>query len=144
MTEAYDDQNIFGKVLRGEIPGYTVYEDEHTQVIMDVFPQCEGHALVLPKEPCRNILDISAEAFAAVAETTRIVAKAAKSAFDAEGVTIQQNSESAGGQAVFHMHMHVLPRKKGVALLPPASEMASSDRLERDAEKLRTALEHQT
>ncbi|MEO0637406.1 MAG: HIT family protein [Pseudomonadota bacterium] len=139
MTEPYDDQNIFAKILRGEIPSHTVYEDEHTQVIMDVMPVCEGHALVLPKAPVRNILDATPAEFSAVAETARLTAKAAMIAFGADGITVQQNSESAGGQMVFHLHVHVMPRKADVALLPPASEMAPTERLESDAEKYRAA-----
>ncbi|MEM1365254.1 MAG: HIT family protein [Pseudomonadota bacterium] len=139
MSDAYDDQNIFAKILRDEIPSHTVYEDEFTRVIMDVMPTCEGHALVLPKAPVRNILDATPTEFSAVAEVTRLTAKAAMIAFTSDGVTIQQNSESAGGQMVFHLHVHVMPRKNGVALLPPASEMAPTERLERDAEKYRAA-----
>ncbi|MEO0498842.1 MAG: HIT family protein [Pseudomonadota bacterium] len=121
------------------MPSHTVFEDEHTRVIMDVMPTCEGHALVLPKTPIRNILDATPAEFSAVAEVTRLTAKAAMLAFEADGVTIQQNSEGAGGQMVFHLHVHVMPRREGVALLPSASEMAPAERLQRDAEKYRAA-----
>jgi histidine triad (HIT) family protein len=135
----YDDQNIFAKILRGEIPSHKVFEDERTVVIMDVMPRCAGHCLVLPKAAARNILDISPEDWASVAETTRKTALAAKQAFGADGVTVQQNSEAAGGQVVFHLHVHVMPQLNGIPLGPPASEMAENDVLAKHADKLRAA-----
>ena len=137
---AYDDQNVFAKIMRGEMPCEKLYEDDHTFVIMDIMPRGDGHCLVLPKAPARNILDIEPDSLAAVAKTTKIMALAVKKAFAADGVTIQQFNESAGGQVVFHLHVHVIPRFEGIRMGPPASEMAPADVLKANAEKIRAAL----
>ncbi len=137
---AYDPNNIFAKILRGELPSQKVYEDEHTIAIMDIMPRSDGHALVIPKAPSRTFLDMAPEDIAAVYRTVQRVAKAAKQAFEADGITIQQFNESAGGQVVFHTHVHVLPRKAGVALRPHTGEMAPKDALEANAAKLKDAL----
>ena len=136
----YDPNNIFAKILRGEIPCYKIYEDDHTLSFLDIMPRSPGHALVIPKAPARNILDISADDFAHVARTAHRIAAAARQAFDAEGITLQQFNEQAGGQAVFHLHMHVMPRHDGVALLPPASRKEEAAVLEENAAKLIAAL----
>jgi histidine triad (HIT) family protein len=136
----YDTNNIFAKILRGEIPCYKVYEDDHTLAFLDIMPRSPGHALVIPKAPARNILDISAEDFAHVARATRKIARAAKKAFNADGITVQQFNEQAGGQAVFHLHMHVMPRSVGVALLPPMTNKESPKVLEVNATRLIAAL----
>ncbi|MEM9677202.1 MAG: HIT family protein [Pseudomonadota bacterium] len=141
MTDAvYDPDNIFAKILRGEMPSHTVYEDEHTFVMMDIMPRAAGHCLVLPKAPARNIFDVETVSLAAVATTTRKVARAAKQAFDADGVTIQQFNEAAGGQVVFHLHVHVIPRQAGEPLRRHTGQMEDQDVLKVHAEKLRTAL----
>ena len=137
---AYDDQNVFAKIMRGEMPCEKLYEDDHTFVIMDIMPRGDGHCLVMPKAPARNILDIEPASLAAVAKTTKIMAIAVKKAFGADGVTIQQFNESAGGQVVFHLHVHVIPRFDGIRMAPPASEMAPADVLKTNAEKIRAAL----
>ena len=111
---AYDNDNIFAKILRGELPAFKVYEDDKTFAFLDIMPRCPGHTLVIPKAPARNIFDITPEDFAAVARTTQKVALAVKKAFAADGVTLQQANERAGGQVVFHLHMHVMPRHDGV------------------------------
>ena len=136
----YDPNNIFAKILRGEIPCYKIYEDDHTLSFLDIMPRSPGHALVIPKAPARNILDISADDFAHVARTAHRIAAAARQAFDAEGITLQQFNEQAGGQAVFHLHMHVMPRRLGVALLPPMSNKESPKVLEDNATRLIAAL----
>jgi len=137
---AYDPNNPFAKILRGEFPSYKVYEDEHTLAFLDIMPRCVGHTLVIPKAQARNILDISPEDFAHVARVAQKVARAAMIAFDADGVTIQQFSEPASGQVVFHLHMHVMPRHEGVGLLPPASRKEDGKVLEANAAKLAAAL----
>lgn len=136
----YDNNNPFAKILRGEFPSYKVYENEHVLAFLDILPRCIGHTLVIPKSPARNILDISPDDFAEVARATQKIARAAMRAFDAEGITIQQFSEPAGGQVVFHLHMHVMPRHEGVALLPPASRKEEGKVLEENAAKLIAAL----
>ena len=141
MSETYDDQNVFAKILRGEMPAHTIYEDEQTLAFMDIMPRGDGHALVIPKAPARNLLDASDELLAAVAATSRKIARAAMAAFDADGVTVQQFNEPAGGQVVFHYHVHVIPRFDGVPLRPHTGEMADGDVLKAHAEKLRATLD---
>jgi histidine triad (HIT) family protein len=137
---AYDSNNIFAKILRGEFPCYKVYEDDHVLAFLDIMPRTSGHTLVIPKAPARNILDITPEDFAHVARGSRIIARAAMQAFKADGITVQQFSEAAGGQVVFHLHMHVMPRHDGIALLPPASRREDVKVLEDHATKLIAAL----
>lgn len=137
---AYDPNNVFAKILRGELPSDKIYEDEHTIAIMDIMPRADGHALVIPKAQTRTFLDMAAEDIAATYRTVQRVARAAVTAFGADGITIQQFNESAGGQVVFHTHVHVLPRKSGVGLRPHTGEMASKETLARHADRLRAAL----
>lgn len=137
---AYDDQNVFAKILRGELPAQKVYEDDKTLVIMDIMPRGDGHVLVIPKAPSRNILDIAEDDLNAVMKTVQKMAHAVVRAFDADGTTIQQFSESAGGQVVFHTHIHVIPRFAGVAMRPHTGEMADQAVLAANADKIRAAL----
>lgn len=137
---AYDPDNVFAKILRGDLPSQTVYEDEATLAIMDIMPRADGHVLVLPKTPCRNLFDAPAEALQAVALVTQKLARAVKAAFSAEGVTVQQFNESAGGQVVFHLHVHIMPRFEGVALRPHTGAMEKPEVLATNAEKIRAAL----
>jgi histidine triad (HIT) family protein len=136
---AYDDGNVFAKILRGEIPCHKVYEDEATLAFMDIMPRGEGHTLVIPKAPARNILDADPQGLADVIKTVQKVARAVKQAFSADGVTIQQFNEAAGGQVVFHLHVHVIPRFEGVAMKPPGT-MGDPEALARNANKIRAAL----
>ncbi len=136
----YDSANVFAKILRGELPSQTVYEDADTLAIMDIMPRADGHVLVIPKAACRNVLDAPPEALKAVALTTQRLARAVKAAFAADGVTIQQFNEAAGGQVVFHLHVHVMPRHDGVALRPHTGAMEKPDVLVANAEKIRMAL----
>jgi histidine triad (HIT) family protein len=137
---AYDPQNPFAKILRGEFPCYRVYEDDHTLAFLDIMPRTPGHTLVIPKAPARNILDISPEDFVHVARGAHKIARAAMRAFKADGITLQQFNEPAGGQVVFHLHMHVMPRYNCAALLPPASRKEDAKVLEDNAAKLIAAL----
>jgi histidine triad (HIT) family protein len=137
---AYDPNNAFAKILRGEFPSYKVYENENVLAFLDIMPRCPGHTLVIPRAPARNILDIKPEDFAHVALGAHKIASAAMRAFNAEGITLQQFNEPAGGQVVFHLHMHVMPRHNGVALLPPASRKEDGKTLEENAGKLVAAL----
>jgi histidine triad (HIT) family protein len=140
---AYDDSNVFAKILRGELPCHKIYEDDKTIAIMDIMPRADGHCLVIPKAASRNLLDIAADDLNAVMTTVQTMARAALKAFDADGITVQQFNESAGGQVVFHTHVHVIPRHEGVKLRPPAAEMADQDNLVEWADKLRSALANQ-
>ena len=137
---AYDPQNPFAKILRGEFPCYKVYENDHVLAFLDIMPRSPGHTLVIPKVPARNILDISADDYAHVARAAHKIASAAMKAFQADGITVQQFNEPAGGQVVFHLHMHVMPRHNGVALLPPASRKEDVKVLEDNATRLIAAL----
>ncbi len=136
---AYDPENVFAKILRGEIPSNRVYEDEDTVALMDIMPRADGHLLVIPKTPCRNMLDATPEQLAAVMATVQKMARTVKDAFDADGVTVQQFNEAAGGQEVFHLHVHVLPRHEGVAMRPPG-KMGDFDLIAEHADKIRDAL----
>jgi histidine triad (HIT) family protein len=137
---AYDPNNIFAKILRGELPCYKVYEDDKAFAFLDIMPRAEGHTLVLPKAPARNMLDIAPQDLAHVATVAQKIAKAAMKALGSDGVTIQQFNESAGGQVVFHLHVHVIPRKEGVAMKPPASAKVKPEALAKTAEAIAAAL----
>ena len=137
---AYDANNLFAKILRGELPCYKVYEDDKTLAFLDIMPRAPGHVLVLPKAPARNILDISPDDLAHVMKIAQKIAKVSVETFGADGITIQQFNESAGGQVVFHLHVHVIPRKTGVAMKPPASEKAAPEVLADQAKQLAAAL----
>lgn len=137
---AYDHQNVFAKILRGEIPCYRVYENPHTLAFLDIMPRSPGHTLVIPKAAARGILDIPPDDLAEVARTAKKIAVAAVTAFDAEGIIIQQFSEAASGQVVFHLHMHVMPVKAGIELLPPQTRKEDSTVLEEHAARMIAAL----
>jgi histidine triad (HIT) family protein len=137
---AYDPNNIFAKILRGELPCYKIYEDDKAFAFLDIMPRAPGHALVLPKAQARNLLDVSPDDLAHVIKVAQKIARVSVQVFGADGVTIQQFNESAGGQVVFHLHVHVIPRKEGVALKPPASVKEAPDVLAEQAKKLAQAL----
>jgi histidine triad (HIT) family protein len=137
---SYDPNNVFAKILRGELPSYKVYEDDRTFVFLDIMPRTPGHALVIPKTPARNILDIAPDDLAHVIKVAQKVARAGMKAFAADGVTVQQFSEPAGGQVVFHLHVHVMPRKDGVQLKPPATFKEDPAVLAEHASRLAAAL----
>eukprot|EP01037_Dinobryon_pediforme_P037900 gene37900-45618_t len=140
MTIAYDPSNVFARILRGELPAYKVYEDDRTLAFMDIMPAADGHALIIPKVACRTLLDCPEEDLAATILTTRKIAIAAKAAFEADGITLSQFSEAAGGQEVFHLHFHVIPRQTGDRLRPLPRAFADKDLLAEHAERLRAAL----
>lgn len=137
---AYDEQNIFAKILRGEIPNHTIFETDDVLAFMDVMPQANGHALVIPKSPSRNLLDADPAVFASLMGAVQKVALAAKSAFEADGILIQQFNEAPAGQTVFHLHVHVIPRHEGVPLRGHSGAMADNDMLAAHAQKYREAV----
>ena len=137
---AYDTSNVFAKILRGELPCHEIYEDAHALAFLDIMPRSPGHTLVIPKAAARNILDITEEDYLHVARATRKICRAAMTAFKADGITVQQFNEAAGGQVVFHLHVHIMPRQDGIALLPPASRKEDVKVLEDTATKLIAAL----
>lgn len=137
---SYDNSNIFAKILRGEIPCHKVYEDADAIVFMDVMPQTSGHTLVVPKAPSRNLLDADPAVLAKIIPLVQKVAIAAKAAFNAGGISIAQFNEPAGGQTVFHLHFHVMPRYEGKPLQLHARQMEDAAILAANAEKLKAAL----
>jgi histidine triad (HIT) family protein len=136
----YDPNNVFAKILRGEMPAHKVYEDERAFAFLDIMPRAPGHTLVIPKIPARTILDIAPDDLARLIKVTQTIARAAVSVFAADGLTIQQFNEPAGGQVVFHLHIHVIPRKNGVPLKPPASVKEEPAVLSDQALRLAAAL----
>jgi histidine triad (HIT) family protein len=137
---AYDTNNIFAKILRGELPCHKVYEDDKAFAFLDIMPRAPGHTLVLPKSAARNLLDVDPADLAHVMQVAQKIAQAQMKVFKADGITLQQFSESAGGQVVFHLHVHVVPRREGVALKPPASVKEDAAVLSDQALKLAAAL----
>ena len=138
---AYDPNNIFAKILRGEIPAFRVHEDEWTLAFMDVMPQSDGHTLVLPKAPAENLFDLDPEMAAAVIRSGQKVARAVKAAFNADGITLMQFNGPVAGQTVFHFHLHVLPRYADQPLRNHGRKMADPTVLEDHARRIRAALE---
>ncbi len=138
-SPAYDPQNIFAKILRGELPSHKVYEDEKCIIFMDIMPRSDGHALIVPKAASRNILDAAPDDLAHLIVVAQKLARAGKAAFKADGVSLSQFSETAGGQIVFHTHIHVLPRHDGVDLRP-AGIRADDVLLAEHAKILRAAI----
>src|SRR3981081_3767881 len=136
---AYDPSNIFAKILRGELPCHKVYEDDKALAFLDIMPRAPGHALVLPKAPARNILDISPDDLAHVMKVAQRIAKVSVQIFGADAVTIQQFTQAAGGEVVFHLHVHVIPRMEGIALKPPGSVKGAPDVLADQAQRLAAA-----
>ncbi|MFN7093721.1 MAG: HIT family protein [Allorhizobium sp.] len=137
---AYDPNNIFAKILAGDIPSVKLYEDENTLAFMDVMPQAPGHLLVIPKTGSRNLLDADPTVLAKLIQVVQKLANAAKDAFDADGVYVAQFNEPAAGQTVFHLHFHVIPRHEGLPLKPHAGGMTDVDVLKAHAEKIKAAL----
>lgn len=139
-AQPYDDQNVFAKILRGEIPCHKVYEDEKALAFLDIMPRAAGHTLVIPKAPARNLLDIAPDDLTHVIKVAQKIAKTAMTVFHADGITMQQFNESAGGQVVFHLHVHIIPRKAGEAMKPAASIKEDPAILSDQALKLAAAL----
>ena len=133
---AYDSTNIFAKILRGEIPCHRVYEDDDTLAFMDVMPQSPGHLLVIPKEASRNLLDADPAGLSRLMPVVQKLARAAKDAFEADGITVTQFNEAAAGQTVFHLHVHIIPRYEGQAPKPHSGQMEDNEVLAAQAEKI--------
>lgn len=140
MTADYDSENIFAKILRGDIPSHKVYEDDDCIVIMDVMPESDGHCLIIPKAASRNLLDADPVVLGKLSAVTQKMAQAAMSAFHADGIVIRQFNEAASGQTVFHLHIHVIPCLEGVPLRKHVGKMEDPDILAANAKKLIAAL----
>jgi histidine triad (HIT) family protein len=138
---AYDRNNVFAKILRGEIPCIRVYEDASTVAFMDVMPQADGHTLVIPKEEAEDIFTLSREGAAALIATAQKVAKAVKKGMGATGIMVAQLNGADAGQSVFHVHFHIIPRSAGADFRLHARSMEDPEKLRRFAEKIRAALE---
>lgn len=139
-SPAYDPNNIFAKILKGEIPSVKLYEDDDTLAFMDVMPQATGHLLVIPKAGSRNLLDADPAVLSKLIPVVQKLAVAAKQAFDADGVFVAQFNEPAAGQTVYHLHFHVIPRHDGVPLKPHSGKMEDIDVLKANAEKIKAVL----
>ena len=137
---AYDPNNIFAKILGGQIPSVKVYEDDETLAFMDVMPEADGHVLVIPKEGAENILDLSSAGLAAMMATTQKVARAVDKALSPDGILLKQYNRAAAGQSVFHVHFHIVPRWEGVPMAPHGKVMVQAAKLEPIAAKIRAAL----
>jgi len=137
---AYDQNNIFAKILRGEAPSFKVYEDEKTFAFMDVMPQTEGHTLVIPKFPAEDLFDLDPEFVSAMALTVKKLAPAVKRAFAAPGIMIAQLNGTAAGQTVFHIHTHIIPRSQGIDMKLHARQLADFDELKKHAERIKAEL----
>ncbi len=135
----YDPENVFAKIMRGELPCFEVYQDDHTLAFLDIMPRSDGHTLVIPKAPSRNLLDATPEDVSRAAVAAQKVAGAVKTAFGADGVALWQFSESAAGQVVFHLHFHVVPRYDGLDLRP-VGQKADDAVLDEHAQRIREAL----
>lgn len=137
---AYDRNNIFAKILRGEIPAFKVHEDEHTLAFMDVMPQSDGHTLVVPKFAAENLFDLPVDRLHALIGATQRIAAAARQAFQADGITLMQFNGEAAGQTVFHIHFHIVPRYHNEPLHVHGRAMADQEVLARHAAQLRQTL----
>jgi histidine triad (HIT) family protein len=141
LDGAYDPQNIFAKMLRGEMACVKVFEDEFALAIMDVFPQSPGHTLVLPKIAARNFIDMPADAVGPYLERVQRVARAVRSALSPDGLLVTQFNGAAAGQTVFHAHFHIVPRWEGVELARHgAGGMANMEELKTLAAEIAAAL----
>lgn len=138
---SYDNNNVFAKILREEIPSHRVYEDDFTLAFMDVMPQIDGHTLVIPKTLSEDLLDADPECLGHTLRTVQRVATAVKAAFAAPGIMIAQLNGPAAGQTVFHLHFHILPRYDGVEFRMHARDMADQALLARHAEMIRAAMQ---
>ena len=137
----YDPENIFAKILRGEIPCAKVYEDDHVLSFMDAFPQSSGHTLVIPKAPSRNLFDTQPEELSNLIQKTQTIATAVRSAMSPDGIVITQFNGAPAGQTVFHLHFHIIPRYTGKNIGQHASgQMADFDELKAQAALIAAAI----
>lgn len=137
---AYDRNNIFAKILRGEIPAARIYEDDHVLAFMDAMPQSDGHALVIPKVEAENLFELAPEALATLIQAVQRLAHAIQVALAPDGLTIMQFNGAAAGQTVFHVHFHLVPRYEDKPLRVHGREMADRTVLQAQAEKIKAAL----
>ena len=137
---SYDEKNIFAKIIRGELPAEKIFENDKVLAFMDIMPRSPGHLLVIPKSRARNILDIDDEKLCEVIKVVKKLAIASKKAMNATGVTIQQFSEADGGQEVFHLHFHIIPRYTGKPMNRPGQMVKDMTVLSMQANKIKAEL----
>jgi len=137
---AYDKNNIFAKIIAGQIPCVKVFEDDKTLAVMDVMPEAQGHVLVVPKEDAQDILDLSADGLTAMMATVQKVARAVDAALTPDGILLKQYNRAPAGQSIFHVHFHIVPRWEGVPLAPHGKAMVEPATLEPIAAKIRSKL----
>ena len=143
LEGTYDPDNIFAKIIAGDIPSARVYEDDKILSFMDAFPQTPGHTLVIPKAPSRNLLDADPDELANIIQKTQVIARAVKTAFSPDGIVITQFNGAPAGQTVFHLHFHILPRYISGQMQPHASgQMADMETLLAQAETIRAVLKN--
>ena len=141
LTAAYDPDNIFASILRGEVPHVTVWQDDDVLAFMDVFPQAPGHVLVIHKRAtARTLLDVAPADLATLTAAVQKTARAVEAALKPDGLTIMQFNGEAGGQTVFHLHFHVIPRHEGAGLARHGGGMANMDELKALAAKIAAAI----
>ena len=140
LDGAYDRDNIFAKIMRGEMPAAKVFEDDRTLAFMDVFPQSRGHVLVVPKDEARGILDVDPETLRELIVRVQTIAKAVRAALKPDGLTVMQFNGAAGGQTVYHLHFHVIPRWEGQPLGRHGGGMADAVELAGLARQIAGAL----
>ncbi|MCH7335024.1 HIT family protein [Acinetobacter sp. NIPH 2699] len=136
---AYDDQNIFARILRGELPAIKIYEDDQVLAFMDIMPQADGHALVIPKTPAVTLLDLPADAAAYTIQIVQKVAQAIETALDAKGIVLMQLNGAAAGQTVPHVHFHLIPSSIH-ELGRHAAQMGDQEKIQALAEKIKAVL----
>lgn len=136
---AYDDQNIFARILRGELPAIKIYEDDQVLAFMDIMPQAEGHTLVIPKTPAVTLLDLPADAAAYTIQIVQKIARAIESALDVKGIVLMQLSGEAAGQTVPHVHFHLIPSSIH-QLGRHAAQIGDQAKIQALAEKIKAAL----
>ena len=136
---AYDDQNIFARILRGELPAIKIYEDDQVLAFMDIMPQADGHALVIPKTPAVTLLDLPADAAAYTIQIVQKIARAIETALDAKGIVLMQLSGEAAGQTVPHVHFHLIPSSIH-QLGRHAAHIGDQAKIQALAEKIKAAL----
>lgn len=136
---AYDDQNIFARILRGELPAIKIYEDDQVLAFMDIMPQADGHALVIPKIPAVTLMDLPADAAAYTIQIVQKIAKAIETGLDAKGIVLMQLSGAAAGQTVPHVHFHLIPSSVH-ELGRHAAQMGDQEKIKAFAEKIKAVL----
>ena len=135
----YDNQNIFARIIRGELPAIKIYEDEQVLAFMDIMPQADGHVLVIPKTPALTLLDLPAEAAAYTIQVVQKIANAMKTGLNVDGIVLMQLSGAAAGQTVPHVHFHLIPSSIH-ELGRHAIKMGDQEKIAALAENIKAAL----